>query len=487
MKFGTCSRVVLFSGLITAASFSEVVRNPVNFGMALEQFQLFKMNQYQGTNFDLPVTMWRPTGWVFESATIEDRITLVFGLGATTFSLPRDSGTFPGSSSYKHELFPAVALVQASGAYAWGDVKNPAAKVTFGQMPYKYNPAAKDFGEYLFRSTPYPNTVLNSPFDLVNAAQASILGSTLSLNFAGGNWKNDILITSATSTFPLYDFSLAYVTSYKIGPMFELGAGVNLFRLLPVQPEVTTYEGDALNAYFTDGNGKKYSTNSDYYAGSPIDSAISKAVYDSIALNLSNHLSNPLAINVAMPAGVTDVNYYTLKGQMLMARFSFDFMPILGNKMDLKLYGEWAMLGVKNYPVFYDKPADRMPVMVGLNIPTFGLLDGLNVEAEYWKNPYLNSTFKTSYGGLATPNFVPTSYGDLGLTSINTVVKDDDFKWSVSASKSFGGSFSITAKAAKDHLQVMQEMQAGFPGKSYGDVMSGKSSWYYVLRMQVAI
>jgi hypothetical protein len=30
-------------------------------------------------------------------------------------------------------------------------------------------------------------------------------------------------------------------------------------------------------------------------------------------------------------------------------------------------------------------------------------------------------------------------------------------------------------------------MQAGFPGKSYGDVMSRKGSWYYVFRVQVAI
>ncbi len=475
MKVGIGASVVLVSGLISATSFSDVVRNPANIGMALEEFQLFKMNQYQGTNFDLPVTMLRPTGWIFESATIDDRISLVFGLGATTFSLPRDSGQFPGSSSYKHELFPAVALVQASGSYAWGDFKNPMLQLTFGQMPYKYSPDAKDFGEYLFRSTPYPNTVLNSPFDLVNAAQASILGGILGANFAGGNWKNDFLFTSATSSFPLYDFSLAYVTRYKISPIFELGAGVNFFRLIPVQPEVTTYKGDALNAYFTAANGKKYSTNSQYYTGLASDSLIADSVYQAIVSK------------TALPTGVSDVNYYTLKGQMLMARFSIDFKPVLGDKVDLKLYGEWSMLGVQNYPVFYDKPADRMPVMMGLNVPTWGLLDMLNVEAEYWKNPYLNSTFAMSYGGLGTPNLNSTSYTDIGLTSINDVVKDDDFKWSVSATKSFGKSFSITAKAARDHLQVMQEMQAGFPGKSYGDVMSGKKSWYYVLRMQVAI
>jgi hypothetical protein len=342
-------------------------------------------------------------------------------------------------------------------------------------MPYKYNPDSKDLGEYLLRSTPYPNTVQNSPFDLVNAAQANVLGTLLTANCADGKWKNDLLVTSATSSFPLYDFSVAYVTSYKINPIIELGAGVNLFRLIPVQPEVTTFKGDALNAYFTAANGKEYSTNSQYYAGSTSDSLLANTVKDS--LNGKG----------ALPVGVSDLNYYTLKGQLLMARFAIDFKPILGENADFKLYGEWSMLGVQNYPVFYEKPLERMPMMLGLKIPTWGLLNALSVEAEYWKNPYLNSTFKMSYGGLGTPDLTPSSYGNIGMTEVNELVKDDDFKWSISATKSLGGALSITAKAARDHLQVMQEMQAGFPGKSYGDVMSGKSSWYYVFRVQVAI
>ncbi len=475
MKVGVSAWMVLATGLVVGISHSDVVRNPMNFGIALEEFQLFKMNQYQGPNFDLPVTMFRPTGWIFQSASINDKVAFVFGLGATTFSLPRDSGQFPGSSSYKHELFPAVALVQASGSYAWGGLEQPVSKLTFGQMPYKYNADARDFGDYLFRSTPYPNTVLNSPFDLVNGAQASILGGIWNLNLAGGKWNNDLLITSATSTYPLYDFSLAYVTHFRINPILKFGAGVNLFRLIPVQSEVTTYKGDASNAYFTGANGKKYSTRSSYYTGSLDDSVQSDAGFKAIS------------DKGALPAGVSDVNYYSLKGQMLMADFSIDFKPILGERADLMLYGEWAMLGVKDYPVFYEKPMERMPIMVGLHIPTWGLLDILCVEAEYWKNPYLNSTFGMSYGGLGTPDLNPISYAGAGAARINEPLTKDDLRWSVSATRSLGKSFSVTAKVAKDHLQVMQEMQAGFPGKSYGDVMSRKDSWYYVMRLQVAI
>ncbi|HAP00026.1 MAG TPA: hypothetical protein DCQ83_08290 [Fibrobacteres bacterium] len=417
--------------LMFSAASTDVVRNPVNAGVALEAFQLYNANSYLNLAHPAePLLMVRPTGWIFESATINDRISLVMGIGATTFSLPHDSGSYPRSTNYQTELFPAVALVQASGSYTWGDLKEPALKLTFGQMPYKYNPDAKNLGEYLFRSTPYPNTVLNSPFDLVNSAQANILALMLSKNMFGGSWKNDLLITSATQSSPLYDFSLAYVTSYRISPILELGAGVNLFRLIPVQPSITTWKADT-NRY-PDSSG-----------------------------------------------------YYSLKGQMIMARFSLDFKPVLGT--DLKLYGEGTLLGVQNFPRYYDKMMDRLPVMVGLNIPTWGVLDMLNVEMEYWKNPYLNSTLGIINNGSGTPNLDYTnSYKQLDLKPTDAV-KDDDLRWSVSATRSLAKTISLTAKAANDHLQMMEFNVGGFPSKSYGDVMSRKGSWYYVLRVQVAI
>ncbi len=440
MQVKTKTGFLIAAGLLSAFSAlsADVVRNPVNVGMSLEAFQLYNANSYWSSSLAEPLLMVRPTGWIFESATIDDRISFVMGIGATTFSLPHDTGAYPTGGNYQTELFPAVALVQASASYTWGDLKDPAMKLTFGQMPYKYNPDAKNLGEYLFRSTPYPNTVLNSPFDLVNSAQANILAVMLNRNALAGSWKNDLLLTSATQSFPLYDFSLAYVTSYRVNPVLELGAGVNLFRLIPIQSKVTTWKGDAANAY-PDSSG-----------------------------------------------------YYSFKGQMVMARFAVDFKPILGNTVDLKVYGEGSLLGVQNYPGYYDKLMDRLPIMLGVNIPTGGWLDLLNVEAEHWSNPYLNSTLHMSYDGTAAPPFLNPApgqlspYSQLGLTPTDKV-KDDDLKWSVSATKSVAKSISLTAKVAKDHLQIMEFMQAGFPGKSYGDVMSRKDSWYYVLRVQVAI
>ncbi len=479
-----CSLTLLAAHLASA----DVVRHPVNAGVALEEYQLYSPTNNQSIHY-APILMVRPIGWIFGSATVDERIDLVFGLGATIFSIAHNSGAHP--AGYENDLYPAVSMVQAAGSYTWGDLKDPALKATFGAMPYKYNPDAQNLGEYLFRSTPYPNTVLNSPFDVVNVARPTILGGLLSKNLAGGKWKNDILLTSSNSTIPLGDFSLAYVTSYRINPIFEVGAGVNLFRLIPIQPDLTTYKKGSsanYNAYFT-YNGKKYSTISDLYKRDSVDAAGVVHVLSTPISDISDSVAIALDADTTLPAGVSGVNHYSLKGQMLMARFSVDFKPILGNNIDMKLYGEWAMLGAQNYPVFYEKPMDRMPVMVGLNLPTWGLLDLLNVEGEYWKNPYLNSDYDManpqSKTGLATPYLVPGPYDNLRL-SIREAVKTDDFKWSVSATKSLNKAFSITAKAAKDHMQVMQ-LWTNHLGRSYNDMMSGKDSWYYVLRLQVAI
>ncbi len=80
-----------------------------------------------------------------------------------------------------------------------------------------------------------------------------------------------------------------------------------------------------------------------------------------------------------------------------MARASFDIkgifpMDFLGEE-DLKIYGELAILGLKDYPGHYNDFSKRIPMMLGFNLPFFGLLnlflprftklDVLKLELEY--------------------------------------------------------------------------------------------------------
>jgi hypothetical protein len=312
----------------------------------LEYTQIFDALNYQGTPFrqhasgnQAPVTFMRPTGWLFQGVTVNERMDVVVGIGATAFSLP--SPELLGSG-YENEIYPAVALVQASASYAWGNPSDPKLKAIFGQIPYKYNQDAKDLGEYLFRATPYPGTILNSPFDLVGGARAGVLGGILSKNFAGGKWKNDIVVGSMNSV-PLYDISIAYVTSFKVNPILELGAGVNIFRAIPMIANATT-RNSAGNAYFSYGGGKTYitssgdtlryvsggdtlslngdySTRADYYINRETGLDSTRAL---VATDMRGVLNN----NGAIPTGVSGVDYYSFKGTMLLARASLDLKPV---------------------------------------------------------------------------------------------------------------------------------------------------------------
>src|SRR5690606_23264128 len=90
-----------------------------------------------------------------------------------------------------------------------------------------------------------------------------------------------------------------------------------------------------------------------------------------------------------------DVDYqeYKASGIKPIVTAAFDPKPLLGGlpmlgSNDLVLYGEAALLGVKDYPIFYDDWTKRVPVMIGFNLPTFKFLDVLAVEAEYYGSEY---------------------------------------------------------------------------------------------------
>ena len=86
-----------------------------------------------------------------------------------------------------------------------------------------------------------------------------------------------------------------------------------------------------------------------------------------------------------------DTVYLTSKAIRLMGRINFDFKPLFGlegamSERDFKLYFEAILMGVENQPVFYEDRSQRFAWMAGFHFPTFGLLDVLAIEAEYWPN-----------------------------------------------------------------------------------------------------
>jgi hypothetical protein len=307
-------------------------------------------------------------------------------------------------------------------------------------MPYKYNPEAKNLGEYLFRSGCHPAFVVTS-FD---NAYAPMTGFRLS-GIMSKNFSVDLLFSTETVFLPTLDWSVSLLAACRPHPSVELGGGVMLDRIYSVD----STRGRPSTS--TDGTNKYYSKD-----------------------------------------GKED--YYSFGGTKLMARFCFDPKKIFSDVpstdlfggQDLKIYGEAAVLGIKSItpyaralddstglPIgsgwavdssknFYDDIMQRIPIMGGINLPTFSgylnkcggwrralALDYLSLELEWYGWPY-----PLGYGDVN--NFrvmypIPPSVQDYPGGDPLAFKERDNIKFSINFRKTVVNGFSIVGQVARDH------------------------------------
>ena len=94
-------------------------------------------------------------------ATYRDRLRLSLGTeGTMWFNLPKQTGT--GQATYVHQENSSIIVSDANASYRWGDLQSPFLCATIGLFPYKYDPQARNLGEYLFRSGTYPAYLINN-------------------------------------------------------------------------------------------------------------------------------------------------------------------------------------------------------------------------------------------------------------------------------------------------------------------------------------
>jgi hypothetical protein len=273
-------------------------------------------------------------------ATISERIRIAAGLEGEMFlNVPKGGAT--SQQFYIWRVNSSFIVDKAYGSYLWGDTASPFLSVTFGRFPYKYDPDARNLGEYLFRSGTYPAyliTNFDQPF-------ARLTGLKLSSDLFGnsfGKLHQDLMLTFETDIPPYYDASLSYIADYDVGKIFSAGLGVEFAHLISVDESQTT----------------PISTNTRYTVGTD-----------------------------------TTSHYYSSRGIKLMGRMSFDPKPFFTSsffgKEDLKMYTEAAILGVQNYPANdsinstnsnhnniwgYDSLLNKIPVLLGFDWPTHPLL-----------------------------------------------------------------------------------------------------------------
>lgn len=386
--------------------------------------------------------------WTLQEATLSENARARFGVGgAYFFVLPRNLG----ANAYVHSKRSAFGITEASGEFDLmeHDADEHLLRLKVGVFGYKYNPDAKNLGEYMFRTWTYPNVITTGGLEFINSAGTQLSG--LSASTKVGGLKNDLILSIESDHVPIFGLNLTDIVSYETG-IFSVGAGFMFNNFYNPDEGQVSPKDDPRNTYYTLADGREVSN-------------------DRYTYEFSNGLN---------PAAPTDTGYYTFAGQKVMVRASASLGKLIGGPIaphELKVYGEAILLGIKDYPTYYENIEDRMVYMGGVNLPAFGLLNMLSVEVEYAPNPFENST----EGPLGQKTAIPL-VGESNWSSYHTFNKDD-VKWTVVARKDLYKGVSLYAQAANDHIRMLDQ----FSTPDFREFMVKKQDWYWAFKLAFAL
>ncbi len=423
---------------------------------AIEEGQFVKCN-YQGVNGfgdpgAMPFSPWVADEYV--EVGVKAAINRHFSLAVLpeiklwddTWDYSHLNSSTGGNNPLNQHVTVSLADAEGMASFCSGDALtwNFAA----GVMPYKYDPEAKNLGEYLFRTGVHPAYVQTS-FDQAYATLTGIRATAEIFQ----NFSVDLFLTTEMQVQPINDWSLSLLAGYKVPGLLDFGAGIMLDRVLPVSAllEKTGGGGAGTNTYHT---------------------------------------------------STGQLDTFGFGGTKLMARASFDpkgllpadFPKIFG-KEDGILYGEAAILGVQNttayedstnpntglqvaghYVVdsalnFYSNILQRIPVMFGFNIPTFKLLDYLSVELEWYGWPYSSDEYYVYNFEYLLPQ----------PTGVSTA---SHWKYSFNIRKTLLGNVAVSGQIARDHTR---DDVSYFGYTDVNEIFQQKDEWGWWLKVQCNI
>jgi hypothetical protein len=318
-----------------------------------------------------------------------DWLTVKAGLSVIT-SLPLQYGSMDMASFFTSYAF---SVPMAEGIFHW---TSPSTLSSFlveaGFFQYTFNPDAKNLGNYMYRSTVVPLSIQTK----IDYPWANMMGVRAEAGFLDNKIKVGAILNSIIDFMPWYDWSLGFTCSYSPNKVIEIGAAICFDRLINV----------GHNTYLADSTTNK------------------------------------------------------MKALKEEARFTFDPKPLFGDPAffgpeDCKIYGEAAVLGQNDSTLFnflpkpiywLGMPVRRMPLLLGINVPGFKILDVISVELEWFKSPYPNDWLGDLPKGVLAPrDFSGDDW------EIDDYVNKDNFKWSVYLKKKIFSNFEVRAFAANDH------------------------------------
>lgn len=466
--------VLLVCGFAQALEKSDVEFKRVSIAGQFDNGQVVEGSTHpdillSAANKPLDMRFFSRTGvWVTQEAIVKDRLNLKVGVGGIFwYSMPSQRSS---PLTLQTQFGPGIS--QAQGVYTFGDLKDPTASLQMGLFPYKYNPDAKNLGEYLLRAGTYPGNLVTGGWNMVSSAAFMTQGIRLNVPLWGGKFQSDFILASETNLPPLFSITPAYVASLAAVKGVTVGAGIACNHCLSTRPSEES---------------PKFSKNQ---------------IIRSVTVSPdTGDIDNNGATNEYVYRYDRDsTSFYTFQGVKVSANASIDpkaYIPMsfLGPE-DLKVYGEIAVLGWKNYSYLYEKRSERMPIMVGVNIPTFKLLDVLSLEVEYYNSKFVNNYRNVIYDAIPTwyrteeltetadPNVYIATEEDYNFNESWT--KRDNWKWSLYGRKEVIKGVRVFAQAASDHMRPYTFDLGAFPAYVPVTNRNGKD-WYYIVRLEFGI
>ncbi len=387
---------------------------------------------------------------MFQSVTIEERLRLTVGIGGL-FYYPWPTENIPHKRTRKF----ATGIREADAVELLGDISDPWGKLQFGAFPFKYNPDAANLGEYMYRSGAYPNyiqtgggTITDGGGSIINSAQVLNQGINFEVNTF--SIKHNFLFTLESSIEPIHDITAAYFFSFKFRNIFEIGGGSLWGHLISSRSSYTTPTGPTV----IDPGRKPLNR----YQGDSV-------VFSDTVKNYSN---------------------YTFKNTKLMGRVALNLRGIFDSELmgadEGKIYGEVAVLGIKNYPFYYTNVFSRTPFMFGFNLPTFKLLDRLAIEGEYHHLQFADDFEEAYSNGLPLPPLPQGVYAE-AVAAHKDPSENQRWKWSIYAKKTIMPGFVTYLQVASDHMRGINYDKAPQPDL----ITKQPSDWYFLFRIELGI
>lgn len=327
-----------------------------------------------------------------------------FGIGTIMVHLARGAR---GSATKWYPFWVPFVSEARLGYTMPGFLENRGLQLNFGATGYTYNPDSKNLGNYLLHGYTYPG--------ILTAGSVNIFGLLGKAKLK--SLSNDFIVNLETEEKPVNDISIADVITYSPIMGIDVSAGVNFYRLIPMEKKLTS-PGSDCNQEFLGLYAKRGQDNACFI----LEKDSSGKVLDTI---LGGYSGTKAVLRLRLdPKALLHLNSEQLGGD------------------DFVIYSEAGIIGLKNYKLLYNDLMRRIPIMVGFNFPGYKFLNA-SLEVEYYAN-------KLSGDNLAARNGSWVSVVD--GPRVNT--KRDDWKWSFNVSKLFFGNLALSSQVANDHMRL---------------------------------